>query len=316
MRTDSIAIVVPVHNESANIVRLFDRLAALDLPPRVSMRVICVDDGSADDSVERIAGNLGRFPGSILLELSRNFGKEAALLAGLDNALEAGCHAVVMIDADLQHPPELIPEMIEQWRRGHDVVIAARAHRRNESVGRRTMARVFYRAMARLSDIPIVDGEGDFRLMSRACAEAFCRLREQNRFSKGLYPWVGFRVTRIQVPFDPRAAGGSKFGFGNLAILALDGVLSFSTKPLRLVLVAGAIIGSLSFLFGVWILFDTLFFGKQLPGYASLFCGMMFLGGTQLFAIGLLGEYVGKTYMESKRRPPYIVRRILQADAA
>jgi len=307
-----IAIVVPMYNEAIGIDAFIDRVvSALDVPG-INMRFVFVDDGSRDDSVARVERRLPGLPGSRVVQLSRNFGKEAALLAGLDGALQIDFDAVVMIDADLQHPPEAIPRMVETWRDGSDVVIAARASRAGDSLLRRILTRAFYRLIRSLSDIPIVDGDGDFRLLGRPVVESLCALREQYRFTKGLYSWVGFRQSRIAVAFDERSEGASKFAAGRLVSLALNAVTSFSVKPLRLAFIFGSIIGAASLLYALWMAFDTLAHGRQLPGYASLFCGMMFLGGVQLMGIGLLGEYVGRTYIESKSRPPYLVRRVIE----
>ncbi|MFD1297636.1 MULTISPECIES: glycosyltransferase family 2 protein [Lysobacter] len=308
---NSLAVVVPMFNEAQSIDRFIDRtgLALANTGLRISF--VFVDDGSSDDSVARVAGRLADLPGSAVVQLSRNFGKEAALLAGLDAALNSDCDAVVMIDADLQHPPEAIPMMVEEFRKGNDVVIASRASRTGDSLARRGFTKLFYKSINWLAEIPIVDGDGDFRLLGRDVVEAICSLREQHRFTKGLYSWVGFTQLRVPVEYEIRDAGESKFRYGHLLALALNAVTSFSAKPLRIALVVGFAIGAVSLTYAVWIALQTIGFGKELPGYASIFCGMMFLGGVQLMGIGLLGEYVGRTYIESKSRPPYLVRRVI-----
>jgi len=312
LRTATLAIVVPMFNESRSIEAFIDRAVAALALPDITSRFVFVDDGSTDDCVARVERRLPSLPGSCVVQLSRNFGKEAALLAGLDTAIKSDCDAVVMIDADLQHPPEAIPRLIEAWRDDNDVVIAARSSRAGDPWSRRLMTRLFYRGMNWLANIPIVDGDGDFRLLGRDVVEALCELREQHRFTKGLYSWVGFRQIRVPVTFDERSEGTSRFRGGHLVSLALNAVTSFSAKPLRLVLVSGFAIGALSLFYAVWIAVETFAHGRQLPGYASMFCGMMFLGGVQLIGIGLLGEYVGRTYIESKSRPPYLVRRVIE----
>ncbi|MHA6204594.1 glycosyltransferase family 2 protein [Dyella soli] len=315
MNKSSIAIVVPMYNEASNIERFFDRLVPAMTSPNVALRIICVDDGSSDDGVARVTRRLRTLPeGACVVQLSRNFGKEAALLAGLDAALKTDCDAVVMIDADLQHPPEAITALMEAWKEGSEVVIASRTSRAGDSISRRFMTRRFYRLINWLSDIPMVDGDGDFRLLSRAAVEALCSLREQHRFTKGLYSWIGFPVARIPIEFESREAGASKFRLGHLIALAVNAITSFSVKPLRLAIIAGLIIGALSLATGTWITFQTFVHGRQVPGYASIFCGMMFLGGAQLIGIGVLGEYVGRTYIESKSRPPYMVRRVISQE--
>ncbi|MBT2747456.1 MULTISPECIES: glycosyltransferase family 2 protein [unclassified Lysobacter] len=307
----SLALVVPMFNEAQNIDRFIDRTGLALAQTGLRISFVFVDDGSSDDSVARVVARLPHLPGSAVVQLTRNFGKEAALLAGLDAAISGDCDAVVMIDADLQHPPEAIPMMIEEYRNGNDVVIASRASRTGDSLLRRGFTKLFYKSINWLADIPIVDGDGDFRLLGREVVEAICSLREQHRFTKGLYSWVGFRQLRIPVEYETRNAGSSKFRYGHLLALALNAITSFSAKPLRVALVVGFVIGVVSLTYAIWIALQTIGFGKDLPGYASIFCGMMFLGGMQLIGIGLLGEYVGRTYIESKARPPYLIRRVV-----
>jgi glycosyltransferase involved in cell wall biosynthesis len=226
-----------------------------------------------------------------------------------------GFDALVLMDADLQHPPEAIPAMLAKWRTGVvDVVIAVRRSRADDPAARRVLSKAFYRIINSLADVPIPDGDGDFRLLSRDVVRTLCSLREQDRFTKGLYSWIGFRQQRILVDFDARRTGKSRFGFRKLASLAGNALTSFSSRPLRLSLYVGAMIGTVSVLLGVWIVAHTLVFGRRTPGFASTFCGMMFLGGIQLATIGLLGEYVGKTYMQSKNRPPYVTRSVIHID--
>lgn len=312
----SLAVVVPMFNEAQNIDGFIDRTSRALAGTGLRIRYVFVDDGSSDDSVARASARLPELVGSAVVQLSRNFGKEAALLAGLDAALSGDCDAIVMIDADLQHPPEAVPGMIEQFRNGYDVVIAARASRTGDSLARRGFTKLFYKTINWLAEIPIVDGDGDFRLLGRDVAQALCSLREQHRFTKGLYSWVGFKQLRMPVEYDLRSAGESKFRYGPLVALALNAVTSFSAKPLRIALVVGFAIGTLSLTYAIWIALQTIGFGKELPGYASIFCGMMFLGGVQLIGIGLLGEYVGRTYIESKSRPPYLVKQVLSGPTA
>lgn len=310
-----IAVVVPMLNEAANIPTFVERVVAATRALDVSLRLVFVDDGSTDDSVAVCQRTLQRVPGSVLVQLSRNFGKEAALLAGMDVAVSLECDAAILMDADLQHPPEAIPDLVREWENGSDAVIAARASRKGDSVARRLATNGFYRVMNRLGNVPLQNGEGDFRLLSRDVLVNLCALREQHRFTKGLYSWVGFKQSRLEVDYEDRAAGESKFSMTGLMSLAFSGLTSFSAKPLRYVMYLGMSIGLAAFFFGCWIVLETLLFGTVLPGYASLFSGMMFLGGVQLFAIGLVGEYVGRTYMQSKGRPPYVVRSIFRGDA-
>lgn len=307
-----LVVVVPMHNEARNIDDFVNRLLAA--APRCAgpVNAIFVDDGSTDNSLSLAKARLNALPDSQVIQLSRNFGKEAALLAGMDAALRTDFGALILIDADLQHPPEVIPDMVAKWVEGSDVVIAARKSRESDPLVRRLFSRLFYKIINRLADVAVVDGDGDFRLLARPVVEALCALREQDRFTKGLYSWVGFRQSRIYVDFDQRRAGASRFRFSDLVALAANAITSFSAKPLRMALYVGAIVGGLSLLMAFWIAAQTLIFGKELPGYTSIFCGFMFVGGVQLLSIGLLGEYVGRTYIQSKARPPYIVRQVIR----
>ncbi|MDN5924324.1 MAG: glycosyltransferase family 2 protein, partial [Xanthomonadales bacterium] len=304
----------PVHNEADNLAEVTSRLAQTSNRCAATIAVVVVDDGSTDASLACAVSEVVRLPGSRVVELSRNFGKEAALLAGMDTAMSMDFDALVLMDADLQHPPEAIPEMLSKWRAGSDVVIAARKSRASDSLTRRLLSRAFYRIINRLGDVSIVDGDGDFRLLTRDAVQALCSLREQDRFTKGLYSWIGFRQERIFVDFDSRSSGESRFNMTELMGLAGSAITSFSSKPLRISLYVGTITGIIAALLGIEIVIQTLIFGKQQAGYASIFCGMMFLGGIQLVTIGLLGEYVGKTYIQSKDRPPYITRSVVRVD--
>lgn len=303
-----IAVVVPMHNEAHNIARFAERLSRVSEQCSGTLFVVYVDDGSTDSTLSIVKDQLNIFPGSRVVELSRNFGKEAAMLAGMDTALTMSFDALILIDADLQHPPEAIPEMIKKWAEGSDVVIAARRSRLGDSFARRVLSKCFYRIINHLADVEIADGEGDFRLLARRVVSALCSLREQDRFTKGLYSWVGFRQSRIFVEYDQRSSGSSRFSLSQLTALAGSAITSFSAKPLRLALYVGAVVGSLSLLLALWIAMQTVIFGRVLPGYTSIFCGLMFVGGVQLMSIGLLGEYVGRTYIQSKTRPPYVIR--------
>lgn len=308
-----VVVVVPMHNESQNVAELVSRLATVAHGlQHKQMSVIFVDDGSIDSTLSAVASHGVALPDFEVVELSRNFGKEAALLAGMDAALESDFDALVIMDADLQHPPEVIPKLVEVWQEGADVVVAARRARAGDGPLRRLLSRMFYVTINRLADVAIADGDGDFRLLDHRVVHELCRLREQDRFTKGLYSWIGFRQRRIYIDFDARRGGRSKFGLSNLFALAGNAVTGFSAKPLRMALFGGIVIGGLSLCYGLWIGLDTVLFGKELPGYASLFCALTFLGGVQLISIGVLGEYVGRAYIQGKARPPYITRRVIK----
>ena len=317
MRMDlpRIGIVVPVFNEAIAIPEFIARLGGVLRELRAECLVFFVDDGSTDQTVAVVEAGRPALPGTSIIELSRNFGKENALLAGLDAARAENCDAVVMIDADLQHPPEMIPRLLGEWQSGCEVVIASRSQRNDESVSRRMLARLYYGLLNRLASLPIEDGDGDFRLMDRVVVDAICSLREHHRFMKGLYSWVGFRQKRLPTEYAARQAGQSSFNLRRLISLALEGITSFSAKPLRVALVLGLLIGTSSLAYAAWIVFETVIHGRITPGYASLFCAIMFLGGVQLISIGVLGEYVGRTYIEAKSRPAYVVRKTSRSRA-
>jgi polyisoprenyl-phosphate glycosyltransferase len=239
-----------------------------------------------------------------LLKLSRNFGKELALTAGID-ATDAD--AVVVIDADLQDPPELIPRFVQLWREGCDVVYGTRSTRAGETRLKKFTSHAFYRVMNRLSATPLPRDTGDFRLMSRRAVDALKQLRERQRFMKGLFSWVGFRQQPVVYDRDPRFAGHSKFNYWRLWNFALEGITSFSGAPLKIATYLGVLTALLAFLFGVAVLAKALLFGDPVPGYPSLMVVILFLGGVQLMALGLIGEYLGRLYMEVKQRPLYLV---------
>jgi glycosyltransferase involved in cell wall biosynthesis len=300
-----LSIVVPVFNERPVLPELQRRLAAvldeLDSPAEI----LYVDDGSEDDSATWLAALALRDDRVGLLSLSRNFGKEVAVSAGLDHA---GGDAVVVLDADLQDPPELIPELLRCWREGFDIVNTVRASRAGESWFKLASARWFYRIMGRLSAVPLPPETGDYRLLSRRAVVALRSLPESQRYLKGLYAWVGFPQTSITYHREARAAGRSKWSYWRLWNHALDGITSFSTAPLKLATWLGLATSSLAFLYGLFLLLRTLFQGNPVPGYPSLIIVMLFLGGVQLICLGIIGEYLGRTYEESKRRPLYLVK--------
>ena len=304
----SLCVVVPCFNEEAVIGAFHARLmAALDALP-VSAQVLYVDDGSRDRTAAAIAALCAADPRVGALRLSRNFGKELALTCGLDHA-EAD--AVVVIDADLQDPPELIATLWARFREGHDVVYAVRRSRAGESWFKRATASAFYRVIGRLSDTPVPADTGDFRLLSRRAVLTLRGLRERHRFMKGLFGWVGY--AQVGVPYDraPRAAGSSKWNWWRLWNFAIEGITSFSVAPLRVATYVGLLSAVLAFAYGAWIVAKTLLWGDPVAGYPSLMAVILFLGGIQLMALGLIGEYLGRLYLESKRRPLYLVEAAL-----
>ena len=299
----AISCVVPAFNEADNLARLLAGLTAQLSELSDRWEVIVVDDGSRDATPAAMAPWLTR-PGVRYVRLSRNFGKEAALTAGIDRA--AG-DVVLLMDADLQHPASLVPQMLAAWVRGADMVCAARASRADETWSKRLGTAIFYRLVNRDSAVPIPVDAGDFRLMDRRVVDALKSLPERNRFMKGLYAWVGFRNEIIPYVPDERHAGTSTFSTRRLAKLAFTGVTAFTNAPLRLWSAVGAVIALISLAFGVWIVLEHFIFGSAVPGWATLVCGMMFLSGVQLLSIGILGEYVGRIFEEVKQRPVYVV---------
>ncbi len=305
----TLAIVVPVHNEAEGLAQFHARLAAVLDGLVCGARVIYVDDGSRDASWPAICALAADDSRVQALRLSRNFGKELALTAGLDAAADAD--AVILIDADLQDPPELIPQFVARWQEGFDVVFGTRLARDGESWLKRASAAAFYRVMGWLSSTPIPVDAGDFRLLSRRAVAAMGGLRERHRFMKGLFAWVGFRQCELPFRRDPRHAGRSSFNYWKLWNFALEGITSFSTVPLRLATYVGMFTAVFAFGFGMWIMLKTLLWGDPVAGYPSLMTAMLFLGGIQLVALGIIGEYLGRLYDEVKQRPLYLVEERL-----
>jgi glycosyltransferase involved in cell wall biosynthesis len=304
----TLSLIIPVYNEREVLPLCLQRISAIVEGLDISTELVFVDDGSKDGSTDYLIGYDGRKPPCSVIRFSRNFGKEAALTAGIDHARG---DAVIILDADLQDPPELIPQMLDHWRQGVDVVLMQRRTRAGESWLKRTSAHLFYRLLQSLSRAEIPVDTGDFRLMSRRAVDALKGLQERNRFMKGLFAWVGMPTVVMQYDREARAAGSSKWDYFGLFHLAIEGITSFSTSPLRWTVVIGFAAAVLGGLFGLWIVFKAMIFGDPARGYPSLISVITFLGGVQLLAIGIVGEYVGKTYIESKQRPNYIVRDII-----
>jgi len=300
-----LSIIVPVFNESGNVDELFNRLRPVLDQIGVTYEIVCVDDGSSDDTVARILRCRETDSRIRLVELSRNFGKELALTAGLRHC---SGRAAVLIDADLQHPPELIGQMVGKWREGWEMVIAIRRTRDADPFLRRIYTKSFYWLFTAMSETKIRPDAGDFRLLDRKVINVLNAMPEHTRFMKGLYSWVGFRQTVI--PFDPglRHAGGTKFPVWKLWRLAVDGLTSFTTVPLKMWLVLGFASAAVGLFYGLYIILKTLILGIDVPGYASLMVAVLFFGGVQLLTLGIFGEYLGRVFNEVKRRPLYVVR--------
>ena len=304
MNNPTISIIAPCYNEEETIEPFLRRIEEILAQINESYEIVFINDGSKDNTLNVLLNAKQNFKNIRIINFSRNFGKEAALTAGLDKARG---EAAIPIDVDLQDPPELIKDLVAKWREGYDVVLAKRADRTSDSFAKRVSADLFYKLNGKISNVDIPNNVGDFRLMSKRVVEALKQLPENQRFMKGLFAWVGFKTTVIEYVREKREAGQSSFNGWKLWNFALDGITSFSTLPLRIWLYIGALVSFLSFLYGSFIILKTLIFGVDLPGYASLAVIMLFLGGIQLIGIGILGEYIGRIYSESKRRPSYII---------
>lgn len=303
--SETLAVVVPVYNETAVLEVFHQRLSAVLADCDMPYQVLYVDDGSDSAFLDQLQRLRDGDPHVAVLELSRNFGREVALSAGLDHA---DADAVVVIDADLQDPPELIPRFIAEWRQGYDVVYGQRVARRGESAVKRHSAGLFYRLLAYLSEVEIPRNVGDFRLLSRRAVAALNALPERHRYMKGLYAWIGFPQKGIEYVRQPRAAGQSKWTYPRLWNLALEGITSFSAAPLKMATYLGLVTSSLAFLYGAFMLIRTLLYGNPVPGYPSLVIIILFLGGVQLICLGIIGEYLARTYQESKGRALYFLK--------
>ena len=305
-KTPFISIVVPCYNEAGVIdVFLQEMFAVLERLGR-NFEIVFINDGSRDNTLDVLIEKSKEHDEIRVLNLARNFGKEAALTAGIDHAKG---EVVVPIDVDLQDPPELILDFVREYEAGYDVVLGKREDRTSDTAAKRISADFFYKMHNKISDIQIPQNVGDYRLMSRRVVEALKQLPETQRFMKGIFAWLGFKTTIVNYKRDERKAGESSFNGWKLWNFALDGITSFSTAPLRVWLYVGSVLSLIAFVYGSWIILKTLMFGVDSPGYASIITIVLFLGGIQLMGIGILGEYIGRIYLESKRRPIYIVER-------
>lgn len=302
-----LSVIVPVYNEEDVIKSFHERISSvLDTLPFAS-ELLFVNDGSTDSSLT-ILNQLRKQDSRLgIIDLSRNFGKEIAMTAGFDFCKG---DATVIIDADLQDPPELIPELINKWQEGFDVVYAKRTSRKGESALKRLTSKTFYRVMKGVSRIPIPEDTGDFRLMSRRAVDALNTLRERNRYMKGLFAWIGYSQTAVLYNRDPRYAGESKWNYLSLWELAIEGITSFTVAPLKLSTYLGLLTATGAFLYGLWIIVKTLIYSDPVAGYPTMMVAILFLGGVQLLALGIIGEYLGRIFSESKQRPLYLVNEL------
>lgn len=306
-----VSCVIPMFNEEAVIGQFIPALAATMEACGYPYELVCIDDGSSDRTGEILAGlqeaepapNAYPYP-LRYVRFSRNFGKENALSAGLDLARGK---AVILIDADFQHPLDLIPQFLQQWQAGYDMIYAVRKDRKDESRLKRLCAKAFYQFTSRINRVNIPANAGDFRLLDRKIVNVLRQLPERNRFMKGLYSWPGFKQLAIPFEVQPRAAGQSQWNFYALLDLAITGITSFTAFPLRLIALGGVTTASLAFLYGFWIVISTFIFGIQTPGWATIVTIITFFGGLQLFALGVVGEYIGRIFDEVKQRPNYVI---------
>jgi glycosyltransferase involved in cell wall biosynthesis len=301
----TISILIPAYNEEPVLDKLFHRLANLANDNKAyNFEFLFVNDGSKDKTLDLIKDYADTDPRVSYINLSRNFGKEIGMIAGLDHVTG---DATVIIDADLQDPPELIPEMIKLWEEGYDDVYAKRKSREGETWFKKFTSRMYYKTLQSVTRIPIQEDTGDFRLLDRRVVEALKQFRESQRNTKAMFSWVGFHKKEILYNRDPRAAGETKWNYLKLAELAIDGITSFTIAPLRISTYAGIIISALAFIYLVYLVISTIFFGINLAGYPSTLAVILFLGGVQLLSLGIIGEYIGRIFNETKQRPLYLI---------
>jgi len=308
--TDLISVVVPAHNECESIAECHARLTRVLAQLDIQYELVFVNDGSRDNTLSILDSLREQDSHVTVVDLSRNFGKEIAVTAGLD---VADGDAVIVIDADLQDPPELIPDLIREWRNGFDVVYGTRTERRGESWLKKATASSFYGLMQRMSYVQVPRDTGDFRLLSRRAVLALRQLREQHRFMKGLFSWIGYSQKAVYYQRDPRFSGTTKWNYWRLWNFALEGITSFTTAPLRMSTYIGLMTAMGAFIYGSYLIIRTLVHGNPVAGYPSLMVVMLFLGGVQLMATGVLGEYLGRIFNETKQRPLYFINRINRA---
>lgn len=308
-----ISVVVPAYNEEEVLTEFHETLVKAVSEVSVCLEIVYVNDGSTDNTLDIINGIRAKDKRVTLIDLSRNFGKEIALSAGLHKA--AG-DAVVVIDADLQDPPELIPELIKEWENGYDVVYAKRTFRGGESFLKKTTAHFFYRMMQRVGKFTIPEDTGDFRILSRRAVNALNTFKERHRFMKGLFAWIGFRQKAVHYQRNARRAGETKWNYWQLWNFALDGITSFTIAPLKISTYIGLVTALGAFGYGIYMAIETLLHGNEVPGYPSLIVIVLMLGGIQLVAIGVLGEYLGRIFNETKQRPLYFINEYVPSELA
>lgn len=300
-----VTILVPCHNEEASLPLLYGELRRLmDSQTEYMWQILLVDDGSSDDTLGVMRGLRQSDVRVCYVSLSRNFGKESAMLAGFDNS-RGDC--LVIIDADLQHPPSLIPDMLRLWEEGYEDVYARRITRGREPWWRRRLSLLYYRMLQKVTDVEVLENVGDFRLLDRKCVEALRTMRETQRYTKGMFCWMGFRKTEITFEQQDRAAGKSSWNLLKLVNLAIDGITSFTVAPLRISTILGLAASVAAIAYSIYFFIKTLIYGDPVQGFPTLIIVVLFLGGLQLFSLGIIGEYLGRIFIETKHRPVYII---------
>jgi glycosyltransferase involved in cell wall biosynthesis len=313
-RHKKISILIPAYNEQEVLSHLYERLNKLaGETSDYSFEFLFVNDGSRDRTLEIIKSYAAKDPRVAYVNLSRNFGKETAMIAGLDHVTG---DATVIIDADLQDPPELIPKMIAYWEEGYDDVYARGNSRQGETWLKKATSTAFYKVLQKSTRIPIQQDTGDFRLLDRRCVEALKQIRESQRYTKGMFSWIGYKKKEITYDRDPRVAGESKWNYLQLINLAIEGIVSFTTSPLRLSTYVGLLVSLLAFLYVLYLVVRTLLYGTDLAGYPSMMAVILFLGGVQLLSLGIIGEYIGRIFNETKGRPLYFVEEYYASEKA
>lgn len=301
-----VSLLIPAYNEEKVLQLLYQRIKAIiDNLNQYEWEVLFINDGSRDSTLAVLYSIRNQDNRINVLDLSRNYGKEVAMLAGFDYVKG---DAVIILDADLQDPPELIPQMLEKWELGYDDVYAKRNSRKGETFIKKKTSQWFYKILQKSTDIPIQLNTGDFRLLDKSCVKALKQIREANRYTKGMFSWIGYNKKEILFDRDPRAAGETKWNYLKLFSLAIEGITSFTTKPLRISTFIGGIISVLSFIYAIYMLYDTIVYGNDVKGYPSLLVTILFLGGIQLLSLGILGEYIARIFIETKNRPTYFAR--------
>lgn len=303
-----VSILIPFYNEQDVLPSLFERLQSLiDCNDNYQWEVMLINDGSTDNSLCLVKQMRLRDKRFRYIDLSRNFGKETAMLAGFDN-VTGDC--MVIMDADLQHPPEVIPQMLKLWEEGYDDIYGKRNNRGKEPWLRRKLSLLYYKLLQKTTNVSILQNVGDFRLLDRICIDALCSMRESQRYTKGMFQWIGFKKKEFTFDQDDRVAGNTKWSYIKLLNLAIEGITSYTTSPLKIATVMGLIVSLCAFIYMLFVLIKAIAIGDPVAGYPTIMVVMLFLGGVQLLSLGIIGEYIGRIFNETKNRPAYFVREI------